>query len=255
MRSIIRQNANQPVLPDFRNVGTILRILIAVNAGAALYAFARDGSPAAMSAELTLATAVVEPYLLQPPLLVSPGSRSYRSPRCGHRCARDDGRRHPPAILPARAEPLAMLLLAPWALFAIGASRSISVCAHALSPARPKRACRRCRHASARISCQQHQCGAVAGPQRPQRGTALQDSGPVPRADATTAISRRSPTRRKPAIPRARTAAWETGFSRMEREEHARDTPKPLILQPLRERRISRSSLRAHRARCRSICS
>ena len=63
MRSIIRQNANQPVLPDFRNLGTILRILIAVNAGAAIYAFARDGSPAATFAELTLATTIVEPYL------------------------------------------------------------------------------------------------------------------------------------------------------------------------------------------------
>ena len=35
MRSIIRQNADQPVLPDFRNLGTILRILVAVNAGGA----------------------------------------------------------------------------------------------------------------------------------------------------------------------------------------------------------------------------
>lgn len=63
MRSIIRQNANQPVLPDFRNLGTILRILIAVNAGAVLYAFAHDGSPSAMFAEWSLATTIVEPYL------------------------------------------------------------------------------------------------------------------------------------------------------------------------------------------------
>jgi two-component system sensor histidine kinase AlgZ len=63
MRSIIRQNANRPVLPDFRNLGTILRILIAVNAGAALYAFAHDGSLAATFDEWTLATTIVEPYL------------------------------------------------------------------------------------------------------------------------------------------------------------------------------------------------
>jgi len=63
MRSIIRQNANQPVLPDFRNLGTILRILIAVNAGPALYAFARESTPAATMAEWTLATTIVEPYL------------------------------------------------------------------------------------------------------------------------------------------------------------------------------------------------
>jgi two-component system sensor histidine kinase AlgZ len=63
MRSIIRQNANQPVLPDFRNLGTVLRVLIAVNAGAVLYAFAHDGSPAAMFGEWSLATTIVEPYL------------------------------------------------------------------------------------------------------------------------------------------------------------------------------------------------
>jgi two-component system sensor histidine kinase AlgZ len=63
MQSIIRQNANRPVLPDFRNLGTILRILVAVNAGAVLYAFARAPSPSAMFDEWTAATAVVEPYL------------------------------------------------------------------------------------------------------------------------------------------------------------------------------------------------
>jgi two-component system sensor histidine kinase AlgZ len=63
MRSIIKQNANQPVLPDFRNLGTILRILVAVNVGAALYAFARAGSPAGAFGEWTLATTIVEPYL------------------------------------------------------------------------------------------------------------------------------------------------------------------------------------------------
>ncbi len=63
MQSIIRQNANRPVLPDFRNLGTILRILVAVNAGAVLYAFARAPSPSAMFDEWTVATAVVEPYL------------------------------------------------------------------------------------------------------------------------------------------------------------------------------------------------
>ena len=41
MAAIIRQNPIQPALPDFRNLGTILRILVAVNLGAALVAFAR----------------------------------------------------------------------------------------------------------------------------------------------------------------------------------------------------------------------
>ena len=63
MRSIIRQNSLQPTLPDLRNLGTILRILVAVNGAAALYAFARASSPAAFAAEWTQVTAVVEPYL------------------------------------------------------------------------------------------------------------------------------------------------------------------------------------------------
>ncbi len=62
MRSIIRQNGSL-TLPDFRNLGTILRILVAVNAGALLYAFARDPAPAALFSGWTAAVAVVEPYL------------------------------------------------------------------------------------------------------------------------------------------------------------------------------------------------
>ncbi len=63
MPSIIRQNGNPPALPDFRNLGTVLRILVAVNAGAALYAFARQASPSGLVEEWTIATTVVEPYL------------------------------------------------------------------------------------------------------------------------------------------------------------------------------------------------
>ncbi|MEO8752054.1 MAG: histidine kinase [Casimicrobiaceae bacterium] len=50
-------------MPDFRNLGTVLRILVAVNAGAALYGCARATSPAAIFSEWTLAASVVEPYL------------------------------------------------------------------------------------------------------------------------------------------------------------------------------------------------
>lgn len=63
MQSIIRQNGHRPALPDFRNLGTVLRILVAVNAGAALYALARDPSPARWFAELSVALGAVEPYL------------------------------------------------------------------------------------------------------------------------------------------------------------------------------------------------
>ena len=41
MAAIIRQNPNRPALPDFRNMGTVLRILVAVNLGAAVVAYAR----------------------------------------------------------------------------------------------------------------------------------------------------------------------------------------------------------------------
>ncbi|MCC7218356.1 MAG: histidine kinase [Burkholderiales bacterium] len=63
MRSIIRQSTPQAALPDFRNLGVVLRILVAVNAGAALCAFARQSSPAALFADWTLATTMVEPPL------------------------------------------------------------------------------------------------------------------------------------------------------------------------------------------------
>jgi len=63
MQSIIRQNGPRSVLPDFRNLGTILRILVAVNAGALLYALAREVSPAKWFGEWMAATAVVEPNL------------------------------------------------------------------------------------------------------------------------------------------------------------------------------------------------
>ena len=63
MRSIIRQSAPAAALPDFRNLGVILRIVVAVNAGAALGAFARQSAPAALFADWTLATTMVEPPL------------------------------------------------------------------------------------------------------------------------------------------------------------------------------------------------
>lgn len=63
MQSIIRQNGHRPALPDFRNLGTVLRILVAVNAGAALFALAREPSPARWFAELSAAVGTAEPYL------------------------------------------------------------------------------------------------------------------------------------------------------------------------------------------------
>ena len=51
-------------MPDFRNLGTVLRILVAVNLGAALVALARATQLSLVYAEWIEATGVVEPYLL-----------------------------------------------------------------------------------------------------------------------------------------------------------------------------------------------
>jgi two-component system sensor histidine kinase AlgZ len=64
MRSIIRQRDDTPVLPDLRNLGTVLRILLAVNAAAALVALARAAGLTAFAAEWTTISGVVEPHLL-----------------------------------------------------------------------------------------------------------------------------------------------------------------------------------------------
>ena len=64
MAAIIRQNPNQPALPDFRNLGTILRVLVGVNLGAAVVAFARAQQLSGAFAVWMESTGVVEPYLL-----------------------------------------------------------------------------------------------------------------------------------------------------------------------------------------------
>jgi two-component system sensor histidine kinase AlgZ len=64
MRGIIRQKAVLAVLPDLRNLGTILRILFAVNGGALVVAFAREQRPNALVDEWIGLTSYVEPYLL-----------------------------------------------------------------------------------------------------------------------------------------------------------------------------------------------
>ena len=64
MAAIIKQNPNRPALPDFRNLGTVLRILVAVNLGAAVVALARAPQLSAAYSEWIEATGVVEPYLL-----------------------------------------------------------------------------------------------------------------------------------------------------------------------------------------------
>src|SRR6266536_4793325 len=64
MARIIRQNSTAPALPDFRNLGTVLRILLAVNAVAAVAALVRAQSGVAWSAEWLDVVSIVEPQLL-----------------------------------------------------------------------------------------------------------------------------------------------------------------------------------------------
>jgi len=42
MHGIIRQPSESPALPDFRNLGSILRVLLAVNGATLAIAFARE---------------------------------------------------------------------------------------------------------------------------------------------------------------------------------------------------------------------
>ena len=66
MASIIRQTPppNAPALPDLRNLGTVLRVLLAVNGGAALIALAMAGAPAQFVDQWVRITGFVEPHLI-----------------------------------------------------------------------------------------------------------------------------------------------------------------------------------------------
>ena len=64
MQGIIKQPPAVPPLPDLRNLGTILRILLAVNGAALLIALAREPRFPALAAEWASLTAFVEPHLL-----------------------------------------------------------------------------------------------------------------------------------------------------------------------------------------------
>jgi two-component system sensor histidine kinase AlgZ len=64
MSSIIKQSAPNFALPEWRNLGTILRILLSVNAAAAVIAFARAPAFPAFADEWTTLSGVVEPHLL-----------------------------------------------------------------------------------------------------------------------------------------------------------------------------------------------
>jgi two-component system sensor histidine kinase AlgZ len=66
MASIIRHSpiAQAPALPDLRNLGTILRILLAVNGAAAVVALAQSPTPDAFVETWVQITGYVEPHLI-----------------------------------------------------------------------------------------------------------------------------------------------------------------------------------------------
>ena len=63
MQRIIKQPPAAPSLPDLRNLGTILRVLIGVNAATLLVAFAREPRLPAIASEWATLTGFVEPHL------------------------------------------------------------------------------------------------------------------------------------------------------------------------------------------------
>jgi two-component system, LytTR family, sensor histidine kinase AlgZ len=63
MQGIIRQPSAVPALPDLRNLGTILRILLAVNGATLLMALAREPRLPALATEWATLTGFVEPHL------------------------------------------------------------------------------------------------------------------------------------------------------------------------------------------------
>ncbi len=64
MPSIIRPNTIAPELPDFRNLGTILRIVLAVNLLTAVAALVREPQLDLWATQWTEMSAVVEPHLI-----------------------------------------------------------------------------------------------------------------------------------------------------------------------------------------------
>jgi two-component system sensor histidine kinase AlgZ len=63
MQGIIKQPSAVPALPDLRNLGTVLRILLGVNGAALVIALAREPRLAAVATEWAALTAFVEPQL------------------------------------------------------------------------------------------------------------------------------------------------------------------------------------------------
>ena len=273
MQSIIGQNAIAPALPDFRNLGTILRIVLAVNAMTAVAALVREPQFDLWTAQWLDMTAVVEPHLIvelailyalapwlsrQPPL-DRRAAWSRRSPSLSGswsggsigRSSRESplGPAAAPAARALRVRRAARLFRAP-RQGAVAGDRRIAAAgaAGADPPAFP---------------VQQHQCGAVPRALRPEAGgnRAPRHGRPLPRADARQprAGAARRRNRALPAVPRAReAAAHRPAARRMAPEQHAgrRAGAAARPAAAARERRLPRHrAVERARASCRSTSS
>ena len=92
----IRQNPPSQAVPDFRNLGVVLRTLLLVNAAALLAALARNAQWSRLPQELVELAAAVEPpligalvvlYLLQPLLQRVPPVLAWALVLACRRCA------------------------------------------------------------------------------------------------------------------------------------------------------------------------
>ena len=252
----IRQNAYSDVLPDFRNLGVIARVLVAVNAAAlvaALFA-ARDlaqgaralraGGRAARAAAARVhrragrALAAARPAAVLAPAARRWSRSSWRSPRrIARRAARSsptlpapDLRAHAGAERAGRRRAARLFPPARQGVLA-GARRGAPAGAAGAHPAA--------------FPVQQPERRAVAHPPRPEarRARARGPGGPVPHADVgRRASSCASPTRSRcsSATPSSSSCAWASGCASPGSSTRAPADAllPPLVLQPLLENAV-----------------
>ncbi len=162
MRTIIRQNPVSLALPDFRNLGTILRVVVAANGAAAVAAIVQQPQLEQWSGEFIANAGTLEPGLLLVLVVlytVSPWLS--RQPYATGASVVAGITVVTTIVIHALIDwivpmPPGSLLrhLVLGLLLALARSSLISICGRRRCRRRsPRRGCRRCRRAFARISC------------------------------------------------------------------------------------------------------
>ena len=201
------------MLPDLRNLGTILRVLLAVNGAALVVAFAREQRPDALFDEWIALTSYVEPYLLAAlAVLAMRGRRAWfacRTSTASPRSSRSPSRSASRCISRSRACCRWRRLAA--AAAHVRARRAVAGAALLLPSAHPGAVAGDRRSAAAgaagadppALPVQQHQRGAVADPERAaaRRSRTRGHGRALSRADARQPRARRrSPTKSRCAV-------------------------------------------------------